>query len=284
MKIQMALITLLLVSIIAVNIQATDVCGTYDGDSTWSLAESPYNIICQIVISGGASLNIEPGVEVNFIGGAIVVQGGIFAYGVTFQNETNPEGYLAIHATGHGYIKNCYFEGSDQSAIYFPPTADNVEDFEISGNTFDGFQVHTIPVQGDSISINITYNRFLNCNVGIYIYNYVTYFPSRIYNNCFESNGTAISNNSSYKIYIENNWWNSTNGPSHIDNPSGDGDVVYGNVDFLPWLINPDCNTGFCLPGNANDDCTINIFDITYLIKYLYLEGPSPINGCDIEP
>jgi len=32
-----------------------------------------------------------------------------------------------------------------------------------------------------------------------------------------------------------------------------------------------------CEPGNANDDATINIFDITYLISYLYLSGPAPV-------
>jgi hypothetical protein len=32
-----------------------------------------------------------------------------------------------------------------------------------------------------------------------------------------------------------------------------------------------------CEPGNANGDETINIFDITYTISYLYLSGPAPI-------
>ncbi len=32
-----------------------------------------------------------------------------------------------------------------------------------------------------------------------------------------------------------------------------------------------------CEPGNVNGDGTINIFDITYIISYLYLSGPAPI-------
>lgn len=32
-----------------------------------------------------------------------------------------------------------------------------------------------------------------------------------------------------------------------------------------------------CQPGEANADGTINIFDITYLITYLYLGGPAPV-------
>ncbi len=32
-----------------------------------------------------------------------------------------------------------------------------------------------------------------------------------------------------------------------------------------------------CDPGNVNGDATINIFDITYIISYLYLGGPAPV-------
>jgi hypothetical protein len=32
-----------------------------------------------------------------------------------------------------------------------------------------------------------------------------------------------------------------------------------------------------CQPGNANGDATINIFDITYIISYLYLGGSAPV-------
>ncbi len=41
-----------------------------------------------------------------------------------------------------------------------------------------------------------------------------------------------------------------------------------------------------CEPGNANGDATINIFDITYIITYLYLAGPAPIpyRICSADP
>jgi len=32
-----------------------------------------------------------------------------------------------------------------------------------------------------------------------------------------------------------------------------------------------------CEPGNVNGDPTINIFDITYTIGFLYLDGPAPV-------
>jgi len=41
-----------------------------------------------------------------------------------------------------------------------------------------------------------------------------------------------------------------------------------------------------CEPGNVNGDGTINIFDITYIISYLYMSGPAPIpyEICDGDP
>jgi hypothetical protein len=67
-----------------------------------------------------------------------------------------------------------------------------------------------------------------------------------------------------------------------------DGDSVEDLLDNCPDVYNPGQedldNNGVgdacqcdCEPGNANGDETINIFDITYLITYLYLEGNSPI-------
>ena len=51
---------------------------------------------------------------------------------------------------------------------------------------------------------------------------------------------------------------------------NGGGDnvaIMYNYVD--PFVCD-------CEPGNTNGDGTINIFDITYTIAYLYLDGPAP--------
>ena len=33
--------------------------------------------------------------------------------------------------------------------------------------------------------------------------------------------------------------------------------------------------------GDISGDCAINIFDITYLISFLYMDGPAPKVGCE---
>jgi len=55
----------------------------------------------------------------------------------------------------------------------------------------------------------------------------------------------------------------------------------FSTIPLSETLINAG-ETGFgdpcdCEPGNVNGDETINIFDITYTISYLYLEGPRPM-------
>ena len=40
-------------------------------------------------------------------------------------------------------------------------------------------------------------------------------------------------------IASESAWWGSASGPTHADNPGGDGDAVVGNVDYVPYLESP---------------------------------------------
>ena len=59
---------------------ATDVSGNQSG--LWTLADSPYNIVGDVTVPTGTSLNIEPGVEVYAMGNwRITAQGRIYALG-----------------------------------------------------------------------------------------------------------------------------------------------------------------------------------------------------------
>ncbi|MBX4189250.1 hypothetical protein KW785_01480 [Candidatus Parcubacteria bacterium] len=55
--------------------------------------------------------------------------------------------------------------------------------------------------------------------------------------NSFHGNSVAIENHSSAVIDARNNWWGSNTGPhDYTATPTGEGDVVRGNVLYDPWL------------------------------------------------
>jgi len=77
------------------------------------------------------------------------------------------------------------------------------------------------------------------------------------------------------------------------DQADPDGDNIGSVSDNCPDVYNPEQtdtdgdNLGDAcdfLCGDPNGDWTINIFDVTYLIGFLYLEGPPPVdmNSCDV--
>ena len=75
----------------------TEVSGIIDADTTWTLANSPYIVTGNILVSQGVTLTIEPGVEVRFDGyyylrvdGALVADGMPGNPIVFTSNRTNP--------------------------------------------------------------------------------------------------------------------------------------------------------------------------------------------------
>jgi len=60
----------------------TEVGGTINTDTTWTLAETPFAIIGDVVVEAGATLTIEPGVTVKFSGPyALTINGNLVAQG-----------------------------------------------------------------------------------------------------------------------------------------------------------------------------------------------------------
>ncbi|MEZ6118403.1 MAG: hypothetical protein R3C28_17800 [Pirellulaceae bacterium] len=75
----------------------TDVSGTIDVDTVWSVADSPYTVVGDVTVSTGAELEIEPGVLIQFENGTgITVQGRLNAKGTPFDRirfePTSPSG------------------------------------------------------------------------------------------------------------------------------------------------------------------------------------------------
>ena len=69
-----------------VNIHAlaeTEVGGTYPGNTNWLPSKSPYIAVRNVEVPSGATLTIEPGVEVRFAGHSFIVRGTLIAQGTT---------------------------------------------------------------------------------------------------------------------------------------------------------------------------------------------------------
>jgi len=59
----------------------------------------------------------------------------------------------------------------------------------------------------------------------------------------------------------------------HVDNCSAaEGEFYYTGI-----YCNPDPCPCLCNPGDADEDENVNLLDITYMINFLYKEGPSPV-------
>jgi predicted outer membrane repeat protein len=112
----------------------TTVCGLIASDDTWTPANSPYIVTCDVQVMSGVTLTIQPGVAVKFDAGtSLQVDGTLIAQGCTFtSNDPTPAsddwGHIFFTTTsvdaafdGHGNyvsgskIKNCVIEWGGDS-------------------------------------------------------------------------------------------------------------------------------------------------------------------------
>ena len=79
----------------------TDICGEISADATWTLNGSPYDVTCDAVLQPGATLTIDPGVELRFSAGTgLVISGTLLAGGEPGRPITFTSG-LAAPAPGN---------------------------------------------------------------------------------------------------------------------------------------------------------------------------------------
>jgi len=84
---------------------ATDVSGTISSNTTWNLAGSPYVVTSSITINHGATLTIDPGVDVRFNDGQnFYINGGLNATNVIFtsNNGSPTSGIWGNFQVGNG--------------------------------------------------------------------------------------------------------------------------------------------------------------------------------------
>ncbi len=198
----------------------TFVSGNISSDSTWVLGNSPYVVQGFVTINPGVTLTIEPGVVIKFANFSQLIVNGV------------------LNANG-----------TPADKIYFT----SLKDDSVAGDT-NGDGDITSPSPEDWT--HIQFNPGSNGNITNAVIRYAgkvwcSYecFGSSagIYNNggSITISNSKITNNSPYGIFnstpnpinAQNNWWGSESGPFHSTlNPSGTGDRVSDNVNFIPWL------------------------------------------------
>lgn len=270
----------------------TEVGGIIDNDTTWSLADSPYNITSTIQINEGITLTIEPGVVINGNGFIIEFFYHLYAIGsyesrIVFNNVHLVSGSNTISSFlhvvyallnnssigicfgGNGSIiaSDCIFQNYDSCSCYLGgPLFDSYIERNIFINT-GGIEFDP---RSDDIKIyirnNVFYNHALDFSSKRAIFSISMYGPDLvIQNNSFLSTDRIALDIDSFlssPLIASNNFWNTTDLTiidSMILDRNDDLDR-YATIDYQPILNSPHADTPN-VPPFANAGETQEVYE-----------------------
>lgn len=215
--------------------------GTLSANQIWNQDSMPY-IVQNFTVPSGRTLILKEGVVVKFfqpssfdkfeIAGALNIQGA----------TTDKVYFTSIKDDSIGGDTN-----NDGSTTVPAPANWNMVVF--SSGSLGNISNAVIRYAGNYTSTSGCACAFLNLGGILNISNFEIYSNTGI-GIRQDGGNAAISNSSIYDnsdfgiknislnvINAKNNWWGSSSGPFHqILNPSGMGNKVSDNVDFIPWL------------------------------------------------
>lgn len=252
--------------------------GYLHGQTTWTIAGSPYVVEDPVIISQGAVLNIEPGVSV--IGGSsvdgynlIYVEGALNINGKN-GSRVSVSGFGSIGISGGGIVKIAH---SDIAL----PAGTNVfgGNLQIQDSSLSGAD---IGVLARSSTVEVLNSKISENNRGIVVQNSkpVEIFPvfndnkngmggagdesegqpvvaqslvTIVNSSLVDNHVSAIENNDSTFVQAKQNWWGSETGPTMFS-----ANKITGLASYSPWLVkdpymvdlDPDCCSSILfIPG-----------------------------------
>ncbi|GAB6194644.1 hypothetical protein JCM39068_44000 [Desulfocastanea catecholica] len=243
-------------------------------DTTWTLANSPFNLTSELQIRDGVTLAIEPGVEINGNSYIVVNAGNVLAHGtkdfiIIFNNtvfENADDREYALLSFDYCYMNNgSYFNyGSTDGSLI------------IKHSTLEGPKNLIIwlmgPFFGTNEKVELTGNKLIN--IGMLKLSVSPKENVSILNNLFTGNsyieswgGFADIRNNSFlnkqlaviriaptfgdDLEVGGNFWNTTSSnviESMIFDANDDLNIT-GYVSYDPWLMAPHPDT----PGVDSD-------------------------------
>ncbi len=236
----------------------TDVDGGHiHSDTTWLKVDSPYIIKGDVIVDLGATLTIEPGVEVKFNGDYyLYIDGNLTALGdsidhiIFTSNRGGPKQgdweSIRINSTGHLRMNYCDVSFGSY-AIHLNGASYNY----IENSTVSNSERHGIYIRYSAIT------KIINCNIGPNNWNGIYFYFSSIgeVNNCTvhtnSFQGISISDSSYIDIVDCESYSNEVNGV-HIFQSE--------DITILNTVIHENLNMGIAvkLAGNLLiDNCDI---------------------------
>jgi len=260
----------------------TQVAGTLTGNTTWTVANSPYIITSTVIVPSGVNLTIEPGVTVTAqtsdntmfkINGLVQAKGSATAK-IIFDGNGNMNFFKTNHPVSAGFLDLdfCVIENG-LSAFWFDNTAylnitnstlSNLSEYSylwypsqdsyIEYNTFtncSGIKIGTDDYFSNSSGlVYIKYNFFAN-NQGFIVNNFASYGLSKVcvnYNSFTSTSGLILEveqTSTTADMDASQNYWGTTN-ITDIDfmiYDKNDDPSCSSGINYLPILDNPDPQT-----------------------------------------